>query len=76
MGALRHHWPEYLTELLGLAWIMFAALGIASLIWASGSPLRGWIRVEVERRALMGMGMATALTRASGDRRRHSAPKS
>jgi aquaporin Z len=61
MRALRHHWPEYLIELFGLAWIMFAALTIASLIWAAGSPLTHWIHVELERRVLMGVGMSTAV---------------
>jgi aquaporin Z len=61
MRALRRHWPEFLIELFGLAWIMFAALAVASLIWAAGSPLRGWIHVELERRALMGIGTSTAV---------------
>jgi catechol 2,3-dioxygenase-like lactoylglutathione lyase family enzyme len=61
MRALRHHSPEFLIELFGLAWIMFAALAAASLIWAAGSPLSRWIHVELERRALMGMGMSTVV---------------
>jgi aquaporin Z len=59
--ALARHWPEYLIELIGLAWVMFVALAVASLLWAAQSPVAHFIKYEPLRRALMGLGMASAV---------------
>ena len=40
------HWPEYVIELAGLAWVMLAAGLIASLLWYERSPLHSVIASE------------------------------
>lgn len=60
-GLLRAHWPEYLSELGGLAWVMLAAGLIAAALWYPGSPVDRAVRMEPLRRLLMGIGMATAV---------------
>lgn len=60
-ATLRAHWPEYLSELGGLAWVMLAAGTIAAVIWYPGSPVDRAVADEPARRALMGAGMAAAV---------------
>lgn len=60
-GTLCAHWPEYLSELGGLAWVMLAAGTIAAVIWYPGSPVGRAVTAEPARRVLMGVGMASAV---------------
>jgi aquaporin Z len=60
-ATLRAHWPEYLSELGGLAWVMLAAGTVAAVIWYPGSPVGRAVTAEPARRMLMGVGMATAV---------------
>ena len=59
--ALRAHWPEYLSELGGLTWVMVAAGAIAAVLWYPESPIARAVTAEPARRLLMGLGMSTAV---------------
>ena len=59
--ALRNHWPMYIYELLGLAWVLLVAGIVASALWAPLSPLGAWVPSELARRGVMVVSMADAL---------------
>ena len=61
LRTLADHWPEYVIEAVGLAWVMLAAGVIASLLWYGRSPLHSVIATDPLRRAVMGIGMASAV---------------
>lgn len=62
LGALRHHWPEYLMEAAGLGIFMVSACGFGSLLEYPRSPVHQAIGDPFVRRSLMGLAMgATAV---------------
>lgn len=54
---VRRHWPEYLIEAWGLGTFMVSAGVFATLLEASGSPVREAIDSALLRRLLMGVAM-------------------
>jgi hypothetical protein len=55
-AVLHVHWPEYLIELGGLAWVMLAAGTIAAVLWYPNSPVDHAVRPEPLRRFVMVSG--------------------
>ncbi len=58
---LRNHWPEYLMEAAELGLFMISAGIFTTAIQNPASPVREWIRSELQRRALVGalMGLTS-----------------
>src|SRR3954464_5439148 len=50
--SLRHHWPEYAIEALGIAAFVLVAGGVACALEYAGSPLRRALPNDDLRRAL------------------------
>jgi aquaporin Z len=61
IGTLRLHWPEYLMEAGELAFYMFVACALATLLQHPASPVRHVITGDLSRRALMGLGMGATV---------------
>ena len=57
IDALRHHWPEYLIEAVGLGVFMISAGIFTTLLEYPGSSIRGAIDDPWARRALIGLAM-------------------
>lgn len=57
LNALKHHWPEYLSEAAGLGAFMVSACAFAALLFHPASPAAQRIESETARRALMGAAM-------------------
>lgn len=57
LNALRHHWPEYLSEAAGLGAFMVSACAFAALLFHPSSPAARVVESETARRALMGAAM-------------------
>lgn len=57
LKALKHHWPEYLSEAMGLGAFMFSACAFAALLFHPASPVAREIESEATRRVLMGAAM-------------------
>lgn len=55
---MRHHWPEYAIEAVGLALFMVSAAGFAVLLQHPASAVRMDLADPVVRRVLMGLAMA------------------
>lgn len=56
------HLPEYLAEVAGTALMMLIGVGAIALMWASVSPVPGWIESPDLRRLLTGMMFAGGAT--------------
>ena len=54
--ALRHHWPEYLLEAIGLGIFMLSACAFATLLFHPASPAQAALAVAL-RPPLMGLAM-------------------
>jgi aquaporin Z len=54
---LRTHWPEYVSEAIGLALFMLSAAGCATLLQHPASPLASWDASPLVRRIPMGLAM-------------------
>jgi len=61
IDSLRLHWPEHLMEAGGLSIYMFSVCAFATLSWHPASPIRQFIDGVILRRAVMGLGIGTAL---------------
>jgi aquaporin Z len=61
IDSLRLHWPDYLMEAGGLSIYMFSVCAFATLSWHPASPIRQFIDGAIPRRAVMGLGIGTAL---------------
>lgn len=57
LNALKHHWPEYLSEAAGLGAFMVSACAFASLLYHPSSPVVQGLASESARRVLMGAAM-------------------
>lgn len=57
LNALKHHWPEYLSEAAGLGAFMVSACVFAALLFHPSSPVVHGIGSETARRVLMGAAM-------------------
>ena len=57
LGALRHHWPEYLMETAGLGMFMISACVFTTVIEHPGFPIRQQIASAFIRRIIIGAGM-------------------
>jgi aquaporin Z len=57
LGALTHHWPEYLIEAAGLGFFMISACIFGTLLEHPSSPIRQAIADSMQRRILMGLAM-------------------
>ena len=55
--ALRHHWPEYLIEAVGLGMFMIAACVFTVFLMYPASPAAHWIADPVWKRAVTGIAM-------------------
>jgi aquaporin Z len=56
----RLHWPEYGSELLGTAFLVFVALSAVTLSFGSGSPLRVVLLNSSTRRLITGLLLAAS----------------
>lgn len=54
----RLHWPEYASELLGTAFLVFIALSAVTLTFGSGSPLATVLPKSSARRLMTGLILA------------------
>src|SRR3712207_3420431 len=57
LNALKHHWPEYLSEAAGLGAFMVSACAFAALLFHPASPVVSGVESETTRRVLMGAAM-------------------
>lgn len=57
LKALKHHWPEYLSEAAGLGAFMVSACAFAALLFHPSSPVAQGVESETTRRVLMGAAM-------------------
>jgi aquaporin Z len=57
-----NHLPEYLAEVAGTALMMLIGIGAIALMWASVSPVPGWIESPDLRRLLTGRMFAGGAT--------------
>jgi aquaporin Z len=57
LGALRHHWPEYLIEGAGLGLFLLSACLFATLLEHPSSPIRQTVMNAMLRRIPMGLAM-------------------
>jgi aquaporin Z len=57
LNALKHHWPEYLSEAAGLGAFMVSACAFAVLLFHPASRVAQGIESEAARRVLMGAAM-------------------
>jgi aquaporin Z len=57
LNALKHHWPEYLSEAAGLGAFMVSACVFAALLFHPSSPVVVGVEGETARRVLMGAAM-------------------
>jgi len=57
LNALKHHWPEYLSEAAGLGAFMVSACAFAALLFHPSSPVVVGVEGETARRVLMGAAM-------------------
>ncbi|HWS87619.1 MAG TPA: aquaporin [Pyrinomonadaceae bacterium] len=57
LNALKHHWPEYLSEAAGLGAFMVSACAFAALLFHPASPVARAVEGETTRRVLMGAAM-------------------
>ena len=57
LKALKHHWPEYLSEAAGLGAFMVSACAFAALLFHPASPVAQGIESGTARRVLMGAAM-------------------
>src|SRR5919112_3664673 len=57
LKALKHHWPEYLSEAAGLGTFMVSACAFAALLFHPSSPVARGVEGETARRVLMGAAM-------------------
>jgi aquaporin Z len=57
LNALKHHWPEYLSEAAGLGAFMVSACAFAALLFHPSSPVAQGVESETARRVLMGAAM-------------------
>lgn len=57
LKALKHHWPEYLSEAAGLGAFMVSACACAALLFHPSSPVARGVESETLRRGLMGAAM-------------------
>jgi aquaporin Z len=55
--ALRHHWPEYLIEAVGLGMFMISACVFTVLLMHPASPVALWIADPIWKRAAIGIAM-------------------
>ena len=56
----RLHWPEYGSELLGTAFLVFIALSAVTLGFGSGSPLAAVLPSSSARRLMTGLILAAS----------------
>src|SRR5215207_10639697 len=57
VNALKHHWPEYLSEAAGLGAFMVSACAFGALLFLPASPVAQGVESEPTRRVLMGAAM-------------------
>ena len=57
LSTMRAHWPEYVSETLGLATFMISAAFFATLLQHPASPLAAWPATGIVRRLPMGIAM-------------------
>jgi len=57
LNALKHHWPEYLSEAAGLGAFMVSACAFAGLLFHPSSPVVQGVEGETVRRVMMGAAM-------------------
>ncbi|GCE31955.1 hypothetical protein KDA_74390 [Dictyobacter alpinus] len=56
----RLHWPEYASELMGTAWLVFIALSVVSFSFGAGSPLAILLPNRSVRWLMAGLMLATS----------------